>query len=148
MLVVITIITLSGCFEYEDVDFKGVQNFSLADRTKENVLIRLDLKVDNPNTYNITIKPTTLDVFINGKHAGKTKMKDKIVLKKNTTGVYPLYLQAKTQEIMGAMTGSLGSLFSGKVKVGVKGDVKAKVYGVGKKFYLNEEETVSLKGLM
>lgn len=148
ILIVITIISLSGCFEYEDVDFKGVQNFSLEERTKENVLIRLDLKVNNPNTYNITIKPTVLDVFVNGKSAGKTKMKDKIVLKKNTTGVYPLYLQAKTKDIMGAMTGSFGSLLSGKVKVGVKGNVKAKVYGVGKKFYLNEEETVSLKGFM
>lgn len=144
----ITAVSLSGCFEYEDVDFKGVQNFSLANKTKENVLIRLDLKVNNPNSYNITIKPTTLDVFINGKNAGKTKMKDKIVLKKNTTGVYPLYLQAKTQDIMGVMTGSLGALLSGKVKVGIKGNVKAKAYGISKKFYLNEEETVSLKGLM
>lgn len=148
ILVLITIVSLSSCFEYEDVDFKGIQDFSLADRTKENILIRLDLKVNNPNTYNITIKPTTLDVFINGKNAGKTKMKDKIVLKKNTTGVYPLYLQAKTKDIMGAMTGSFGSLLSGKIKIGVKGNVKAKAYGVGKKFYLNEEESVSLKGLM
>ncbi len=72
ILVLITIVSLSSCFEYEDVDFKGIQDFSLADRTKENILIRLDLKVNNPNTYNITIKPTTLDVFINGKNAGKT----------------------------------------------------------------------------
>jgi len=139
---------LSGCLEYEDVDFKGVQKFGIEERTSEQILIRLDIKVDNPNTYNITIKPATLDIHINGKYAGKTKMKEKIVLKKNTTGIYPLYLQAKTKDIMGALTGSLGSILSGRVKVGIKGNVKAKAYGIGKKFYLNEEQTVSLKGLM
>ncbi len=142
------ILLLSGCLEYEEVDFKGVQNFGIENRTSEQILIRLDIKVENPNTYNITIKPATLDISINGKYAGKTKMKEKIVLKKNTTGVYPLYLQAKTKDIMGALTGSLGAMLSGRVKVGIKGNVKAKAYGVGKKFYLNEEQTVSLKGLM
>ena len=142
------LLLLNGCFEYEEVDFKGVQDFKLENTSSEQLLIRLDLKVDNPNTYNITIKPATLDIFVNGKFAGKTKMKEKIVLKKKTTGVYPLYLQAKTKDIMGALSGSLGSFLSGKVKVGIKGDVKAKAYGVGKKFYLNEEETVSLKGLL
>jgi len=138
----------SGCLEYEDVDFKGVQKFGVENRTSEQILIRLDIKVDNPNTYNITIKPATLDIYINGKYAGKTKMKEKIVLQKKTTGVYPLYLQAKTKDIMSALTGSLGAMLSGKVKVGIKGNVKAKAYGIGKKFYLNEEQTVSLKGLM
>lgn len=142
------LLLLNSCFEYEDVDFKGIQDFKLENTTSEQILIRLDLKVDNPNTYNITIKPATLDIFVNGKLAGKTKMKEKIVLKKKMTGVYPLYLQAKTKDIMGALTGSIGSLLSGKVKIGIKGNVKAKVYGIGKKFYLNEEETVSIKGLL
>ncbi len=148
LLLLLVTITLNSCLEYEDVDFKGVQKFGLENRTAEQILIRLDIKVDNPNTYNITIKPSTLDIYINGKYAGKTKMKEKIVLKKKTTGVYPLYLQAKTKDIMGALTGSLGAMLSGRVKVRIKGKVKAKAYGIGKKFDLDEEQTVSLKGLM
>jgi len=148
ILVILVSVSLNSCFEYEDVEFKGMQDFKLENKNTEHLLMRLDLKVDNPNAYNITIKPAILDIYVNGKYAGKTKMKEKIVLKKNTTGVYPLYLQANTKDLMNALTGSFGSLLSGKVKVGIKGDVKAKVYGVGKKFYLNEEETISLTGLM
>lgn len=142
------LVLLNSCFEYEEVDFKGVQNFKLENRTSENLLMRLDLKVNNPNTYNITIKPTTLDIYVNGKFAGKTKMKDKIVLKKQTTGVYPLYMQANTKDIMSALPMNLGALLSGKITMGIKGNVKAKAYGVGKKFYLNEEETIYLKDFM
>lgn len=142
------LVLMSSCLEYEEVDFKGLQDIRLENTTSEQLLIRLDLKVDNPNTYNIIIKPAILDVYINGKFAGKTKMKEKIVLKKSTTGVYPLYLQAARKDIIGSVAGSIGTLLSGKVKVGIKGNVKAKAYGVAKKFYLNEEETVSLKGLL
>jgi len=142
------LVFFNSCFEYEEVDFKGIQNFKLENKSAENLLMRLDIKVNNPNTYNITIKPTTLDIFVNGKFAGKTKMKDKIILKKNTTAVYPLYMQAKTKDIMNSIPVSLGALLSGKVKMGIKGNVKAKAYGVGKKFYINEEETVYLKNFM
>jgi len=141
-------ILFSGCLEYEDVDFKGIQNFKLEEKTSENLVMRLDLKVDNPNKYNITIAPSDLDIYVNGKLAGKTKMREKVVLKKETTGVYPLYMKAKTKDIMSALPMSLGSLLSGKIKLGIKGKVKAKAYGVGKKFAIDEEETVYLKNFM
>lgn len=139
-------LVLGGCFEYEDVEFLGMERFNLEKQSTEQVLVKLDLKINNPNTYNITIKPAVLDIYINGKYAGKTKMKDKIVLKKKTTGVYPFYLQAKTKDLMTAATSSLGAMLTGKVRLGIKGNIKAKAYGVGKKFYINEEEIISLVG--
>lgn len=144
----ISIFSLSSCFEYEDVKFNGVKDFKLTNNKEENLLIKLDLEVYNPNKYKITIKPAILDVYVNGKYAGKTKMKDKIVLEKQKKGIYPLYLKAKTKDILGALTGSLGSFLSGKINIGIKGKVKAKVYGIGKKFDLDEEQRVSLKGIM
>lgn len=147
-LFISVLILFSGCLEYEDVEFKGIQNFRLEEKTNENLVLRLDLKVDNPNKYNITIAPSDLDIYVNGKLAGKTRMRDKVILKKETEGVYPLYMKAKTKDIMNALPMNLGALLSGKVKLGIKGKVKAKVYGVGKKFAIDEEETVYLKNFM
>lgn len=134
---------LTSCFDYEDVDFKGVDNFSLVDKSADNITVRLDLRVKNPNNYNIKIKKSSLDIFINGNKAGKTKMKDDIVLKKGVEGVYPIYLKTNGKEILSSM-GSLGSLLTGSLKVRIKGNVKAKVYGIGKKFPIDVEEPVSL----
>mgnify|MGYP005999535615 CR=1 FL=1 len=140
-------LVLSSCFEYEDVNFKGMQGFNIEERTDDHILLRIDLKVDNPNKYNIKIKKSALDIYLNGKFVGKTKMKKKIVLKKKTEDVYPVYLKTSGQDILkGAMT-SLGSLLGGKINIGLKGDVKASVYGVGKKFPIDEEESVSLGGM-
>ena len=137
-------VSLTSCFDYEDVDFKGVQKFGLEDRSGGNITIRLDLKVSNPNKYNITIKKSALDVFVSGNKVGKAKMKNDIVLKKNKEDVYPLYLTLSEKDLLGSAMSSLGSLLSGSMKVGIKGNIKAKVYGVGKKFPIDVEESVNL----
>lgn len=138
---------LTSCFDYKDVEFKGMQDFGIEDRTDNNITVRVDLKVNNPNNYGIKVKKSTLDVYLNKKYVGKTKMKKSIKLKKNSEGVYPLYLKTSGRDLMKSAMGSIGSLLRGKVNLGIKGDVKASVYGVGKKFPVEMEESVNLKGM-
>ena len=76
-----------------------MQNFGIEDRSAGNITVRIDLKVNNPNNYNIKIKKSSLDVFVNGAEVGKTKMKNNIVLKKNHQDVYPLYLTLSEKEL-------------------------------------------------
>lgn len=147
LIVILSSVLFTSCFDYEDVDFKGVENFGLEEKSADNIVIRLDLRVKNPNNYNIKIKKSTLDIFVNGKKAGKTKMKNDIVLKKNEEGVYPIYLVTNGKELMSSTMGSLGSLLSGSMKVRIKGNVKAKVYGIGKKFPIDVEEPVNLSSM-
>lgn len=146
--VILIALLFQSCFEYEDVDFKGMESYKVEEQNGDHVVVRLDLRVHNPNKYNITIKKTKLDVSINGKKIGQTEMKEDIKLKKKTEAVYPVRLKMNKGDIMRGAMSSLGGLFGGSVKVGVKGNVKAKAYGVGKKFPLEFEEPVNLKDFM
>jgi len=147
LITLFSIFFFTSCFDYEDVEFQGVQNFGIEDRTDGNITVRIDLKVNNPNNYNIKIKKTSLDVFVNGAEVGKTKMKNNIVLKKNHQDVYPLYLTLSEKELKGSALSSIGSFLKGSMKIRVKGDIKAKVYGVGKKFPIDIEEPVNLRSI-
>jgi len=147
LITLFSIFFLTSCFDYEDVEFKGVQNFGLEGRLGGNITVRIDLNVNNPNNYNIKIKKSSLDVFVNGSKVGKTKIKNDIVLKKNREDVYPLYLTFSEKELKGSALSSIGSLLTGSMKVRIKGDIKAKVYGVGKKFPIDVEEPVSFRSL-
>ena len=147
LITLFSIFFFTSCFDYEDVEFQGVQNFGIEDRTDGNITVRIDLKVNNPNNYNIKIKKTSLDVFVNGAEVGKTKMKNNIVLKKNHQDVYPLYLTLSEKELKGSALSSIGSFLRGSMKIRVKGDIKAKVYGVGKKFPIDIEEPVNLRSI-
>jgi len=146
--ILVIAITLQSCFEYEEVDFKGVENFKVEEQNGDKMVVRLDLRVFNPNKYNITIKKTNLDVLLNGKYIGKTSMKENIKIKKKKEDVYPVRLVMNKKDLMKGAMGSLGGLFGGSVKLGVKGNVKAKAYGIGKKFPVEFEQPVSLGGFM
>ena len=147
VIVILSVFTLTSCFDYEDVEFKGMEGFNIEERNENNLTVRLDMKVDNPNDYNITVKKSTLDIYLNGKYVGKTKMQNPIKLKKRKEGIYPVYLKTNGSDLMKVGLGSLGGLMGGNLKVRLKGDVKAKAYGIGKTFPIDVEEPVSLKGI-
>lgn len=147
LITLFSIFFLTSCFDYEDVEFKGVKNFGVENRSDGNITVRIDLKVNNPNNYNIKIKKSSLDIFVNGAKIGKTKMKNNIVLKKNQQDEYPLYLTLSEKELKGSALSTIGSFLKGSMKVRIKGDIKAKVYGVGKKFPIDIEEPVNLRSI-
>ena len=147
LVILFSVFFLTSCFDYEDVEFKGVQNIGLDDRSGGTITVRIDMKVNNPNSYNIKINKSSLDVFVNGSKVGKTKMKNNIVLKKNHQDLYSLYLTLSEKELKRSALSSIGSLLTGRMKVRIKGNIKAKVYGIGKKFPIDVEEPVNLSSL-
>ena len=147
IITLMSFVFLTSCFDYEDVEFKGVQNVGLEGRSEGNITLRIDMKVNNPNNYNIKIKKSALDVYVNGSKVGKTKMKNNIVLKKNYQEVYPLYLSLSEKELKSSALSTIGSFLKGSMKIRIKGDIKAKVYGVGKKFPIDIEEPVNLRSI-
>ena len=147
LITLFSVIFLTSCFDYEDVTFKSVQNIGVEGRSRGNITVRIDMKVNNPNNYNIKIKKSSLDVFVNGSKAGKTKIKNDVVLKKNRQDVYSLYLTLSEKDLKGSALASIRSLLTGSMKIRIKGDIKAKVYGIGKKFPIDVEEPVNLRSL-
>lgn len=140
--------TMSGCFDYEDVEFKGVENITVVERTEDEIKLKVDVKVDNPNKFNIKVKSSTLDIYINDKYVGKTDLVEKIVVKKKAEEVYGVVLKASARDLLKAAIGSLGGLLKGDVKVRLTGDVKGSVYGMVKKVPVDFEEKINLKDFL
>lgn len=148
LLLAIPLVLLQGCFEYEDVDFKGVKNVSLVERTDKNLKIQVDVLVNNPNTFNIKVKKSTLDIYLNDKYVGKTTLDDKIVLKKQTEDVYAVVLNTDAKSILKAAMGSIGGLLKGTANIRLKGKVKGSVYGISKSVEVDMTEQVNLKDFL
>lgn len=141
--------SLQGCFDYEDIDFKGIKNVSVIERTDDVVKLQIDVLLNNPNNYNIKVKKSTMDIYINNKYVGKTHLDDKIILKKKTEEIYGVVLRVNPKDILKAAMGSLGGIMQGKhVAVRLKGDVKGSVYGISRTVKVDVEEQVNLKGLL
>ena len=144
------LISLLSCNAYKEVEMLGVQNYDLDNITNENVDLAITVKINNPNTYNIKIKKSTLDLYIENNKVGKAQMKEDIVLKKETNAEYTFIVTADYKELSsGVLKAAPNAIFKSSIKLGAKGKVKAKAFGiVGKKFDLDLEDNINMKELM
>lgn len=147
--IVFSLLALLSCSAYKEVEMLGVQNYNIDNITKENVDLAITVKVNNPNDYNIKIKKTALDLFIETNKVGKAQMKEDVVLKKNTNAEYTFVVTADYKELSnGVLKAAPTAIFKNNIRIGAKGRVKAKAFGVGKKFDLDLVDTINIKELM
>lgn len=148
--VVVLMVTLFSCSAYKEVELVRVGDYSVGQVSGDYMDIFVNLEVNNPNNYNIKIKKTTLDLFVDGKKVGEAPMKEDLLLKKKTQDNYQFTIRADYKQLSKKLFSNLGALFGKKtIKLGIKGQVKAKAMGVvGKKFDLDVEEEVNIKELV
>ena len=139
----------SSCLTYEEVDIKEIDDIkveNLLTSSKQTKLI-LKIKIHNPNTYTIKIKDADLNLFIGKKDLGKLKLQDVVVLKKKTEKVQTITLLPSSKSIFrDALKGATVALFTGKIRVRVKGRIKGKALGIGKWFDVDHSEQIDLAG--
>ena len=114
----------------------------------ENMKLEIAVLIDNSNTYNIKVKKSSLDIYLNGKYAGKTTLDEKVVIKKKSENVYYVVVNVSTKDLMKAAMGNIGGLLKGTAKVQLKGKVKGAVYGISKSVDVDMEQEVNLKDFM
>jgi LEA14-like dessication related protein len=137
------IIIFTSCISYKDVEYKGIENFALGNPFKDNMPIHLDIIIDNPNNYNIKIKKAEFEIYMNTTKLGKSTLDRPITLEKNKTKSYPITIITSSKEIGKSLLSSLGLLIGKKVKIKVKGNLIAKVFGIRKKIDFNFNEAIN-----
>lgn len=139
-------VSVSAC-SYTNVEFKGINGVSNTSFKSDNLGATVNLSIENPNNFKIKIKPSILDLSVNGIYLGKVELTQKVKLDKKTTNQLDVPVQVHLEKgilmkLMGiAMSGSNG------INLNIKGDVKGSVGGFGKKEQLDFTKSVSLKEL-
>lgn len=144
----LTTLLFSGCFDYEDVAFNGLESVSVVDRKNGNIKIKLMVNIHNPNDYNIKVKKSTLSIYLNDKYVGETQMTEKIILKKKTEDLYPVYLNTNGKDIFKTGIGAISALLGGTADIRLKGTLKASAYGITRNFDVDETETIDINDFL
>lgn len=138
----------SSC-KIQELDFNGVNDFSVGSMQSDDIEVTINVKLDNPNSFKIKVIKADLDLVIGGNPAGKAVMANKITIQKKKEDNYDIIISTSKDEIMSAVWKSaIPAATSGKVTVKVKGWIKGRVWGIGKKIDVEFKESVDLKELM
>lgn len=140
---IVTLFLFSSSCKVHDLDFKGVEDYSVGSLQSENIELTVKVKLDNPNSFKIKVIKADLNLFIGGNEAGKAKLKDKVIIKNKKEDVYDITIVTNKKQLMSAaFKAAIPSLASGKVEVKVAGKIKGRVFCFGKKIPVEFKEKV------
>lgn len=143
--IILVSLTLTSCFEYEDVQLLKVTNIHLNNIFTKKIEIGVDLQIVNPNKYKINIVDSELELFLKGKKIGTAHIIDKIELPKNSDQIHKIAIATDLKDMLSdAIPVILGVLFDESIELQVKGNIKASAKALTKIFPIDFKERVRL----
>jgi LEA14-like dessication related protein len=138
---ILTIVTVSSCSDFQDLEFKGMDGFKVEKMEKRNLSLKIGVKIYNPNSFSLKIKPSTVDVFINDELIGKAFLDEnvKIIRKKEDTYFAKIHVELEDGILMKFFKYALKD----KVQIRIKGKIKGSVLGITQKTEIDESKEIN-----
>lgn len=147
LIILSTICILAfNCSVSEKPQFIGVENIKVLESTSKHITFTADALFINPNDIGGKLKTDEIKVFVNDNEMATVSTESFEVPAKKEFSI-PLKTNVPTDSLFSnkSLGGLLGSLFSKKVKVQYKGDIKYTILGFSHTYSIDKTEDVKIK---
>ncbi|HYG51391.1 MAG TPA: hypothetical protein VD905_10835 [Flavobacteriales bacterium] len=143
----IAFLFLTSC-AIQDVELVQMNGYQFSGIDQKEMKLTVKARINNENKFNIKIKKTKLNLSLNGNDGGELTLESPVVLAKKAEDDYEFVIVARADKVKSAIiAAAIPIAMSGKVNVSIKGWVKGKVFGFGKKIDVEYKESFSVKDL-
>ena len=135
-----------SCSVNEKPQFVGVKNIKVLESTSKHITFTADALFINPNDIGGELQTDEIKVLVNDNEMASVSTESfKVPAIKEFS--IPLKTNVPIDSIISnkSIGGLIGSLFSNKVKVQYKGDIKYKVLGFSYTYNIDQTEEVKIK---
>lgn len=141
------VLAVAGCSKPQPPKYVGYENFRLEKATFSQAVLASNIKLYNPNGYNLELKSADLDVYFNDKFLGHSALDSLITLPAKDTTSFPLRMTASPKDIL---SNSAKLLLNPDVRIRIEGSAKAGRGGLFINVPIKYEGTqrIDLKGLI
>lgn len=130
---------MESCTFHEPA-FNGGEKVSLQKMDGQQVKFTAGGIIENANWFGIKVKPSELDLYVEGDYFGKVSLDKKIKIKRKSNNYVEGSFTADLED--GAMMKALGLVRKDNVTVRLKGKAKAGVFIFSKKVELDKTKTI------
>jgi len=144
VMMIVLLLGASSC-SVQEVKFVGLNNVEVSKIEGNEVYLDVAVKLDNPNTFDIGVVSSDLDLYLSNQYIGKAKLGEKFDIKKGGINDYDLSIIAKGENLSKQlMPILLGAALTGSVEARIKGDIKGKAFLISKTLPIDVTDTVKL----
>jgi LEA14-like dessication related protein len=122
------------------IKFNGIEDFKMPKMDDKEIHLNLGLKIENPNKFNLKLKPSSIDVFVEDKLMGVVKLDNKVKFKKRSEGVYDTKLRIKLEP--GALFSLMKYTTKKEVPIRFKGIIKGAAFGITKRVKIDQAQVI------
>lgn len=140
------LLLLASCGGLKEVKLEKVGTVSNFQKKGKLMTADVVLTVRNENNFPIVVKPSNLDILMNGNKVGVGILNQKVKFDKNKTGEYTANISFENQGIK--IFDLVGAALSGKVNLRFLGKVKVGNGTISKKFLVDETKEFTTNDLM
>ncbi len=141
----ISTLLLSGCGFYKPVTVGKIKGLKLDELSFEAIKFKLIVPVENPNSYKFQITDSELEISINNRPLTNITTDKAMIVPKNFKGDLEFPVTVKLKGMFDAATIAIVELFGRRgAEIAVNGWLKVKVFGITKKFKVEEKSNVSI----
>lgn len=146
-LVLLTL-SLSSCFKYEEVTVENIKSVRLIEFSDQGLLVESEIKINNPNGFDIRIVDSGFDLYVKGNKLAKASIQQKLTIPENSSDYHKIRIKSDYKDFAdGALVNMLAITMGGGKEISFKaeGFVVGKVFFIKRKAEFSHQETVPLK---
>ncbi|PWL24499.1 MAG: hypothetical protein DCO96_13545 [Fluviicola sp. XM-24bin1] len=134
-----------GCLDFNTPEMRGGEDFSINKVDGNKIDLNVKANIYNDNCFSVKIKPSDLELYVEGDQIGTVRLNKKVKLKKRKETAVDADLTATLDD--GVLMKLMGYAAKGQVEVRLKGKAKGGVFIFSKKIEIDETKTVSTAGM-
>jgi len=134
-----------GCLDFNTPEMRGGEDFSVNKIDGNKIDLNVKANIYNDNCFSVKIKPSDLELFVEGESVGTVRLNKKVKLKKRKETPIDANLTATLND--GALMKMMRYAAQGEVEVRLKGKAKAGVFIFSKKMDIDEKKKISTSGM-
>lgn len=141
-------ILFTSCVNYDQIEIKDIQEVKLVSFSEKGLIVDSKVKISNPNIFDIKIVDSKLDVIVQGKPIGTTKIDGKLILPSKSEEFHTLRLKSSFNDLgKNALANLIAITASNNKQIEFKfeGYIIGKVFIIKRKVKIDHKDSTLLK---
>lgn len=140
---IILILILSGCANFEDVEVGDIKNLEFIGIKDNNIELKVDIPIINPNKFGFKIKEINVRTTINNYYLGRLLIDDVIVIPARSNKIHSLKCRLRISNIIQGLSVFFALIKQDKISIDIEGYVKFRSFLINRKIDIRETSVIN-----
>jgi LEA14-like dessication related protein len=140
IFVLVLLFTSCKIFSFDNPEMRGKEEFNISKINGRTIEFTAAATVYNPNWYGIKVKPSELELYVEGDYMGTVQLDEKVKLKRKKENDLQATFTATLED--GVLMKAMKFATKKEIEVRLGGKIKGGVFIFSKKFDFDETKTI------